>query len=185
LIDAYHAIYDAIDAAAGNDDIVWSGFEAIRHLCDVMREKGVEVPRRFAGEGRPKADAMNTVEAGLVQLGEAARAASTAFQFGDDTVSPTEVGQRVRLTSWAKGTDVKSYMVGMTGVVVRFTRAGNPVIRFDEPNYNNPAAAEVTDTYGCARRVDDNDRLVRPVMTECCAGRIRRGDRCDACGKVA
>jgi hypothetical protein len=75
------------------------------------------------------------------------------------TIAPTEPGQRVRFLAW--GGQVREYMTGMTGSVVRFTRAGNPVVRFDQPSAHNPTIVEVTDTYGCAQRVDDNGDLIR------------------------
>jgi hypothetical protein len=76
------------------------------------------------------------------------------------TVPPTEVGQRVRLIGY--GGNVRLWMAGKNGTVSRFTRAGNPVIVFDEPSSDGPLVTEVTDTYGCAARINDDDTIMRP-----------------------
>lgn len=69
---------------------------------------------------------------------------------------PWEVGQRVRTVS--RGGQVAGWME--TGVVVRFTRAGNPVVRVDAPGRVGPV--EVTDRWACFRVVDAAGRWVRP-----------------------
>ena len=75
------------------------------------------------------------------------------------TIAPTEPGQRVRFLAY--GGNVREWMTGMEGTVARFTRRGNPVIRFDTPSSFNPKITEVTDTYGCAQRITDDGHLLR------------------------
>jgi hypothetical protein len=69
---------------------------------------------------------------------------------------PIEVGQRVR--TMGAGGPVALWM--QTGVVVRFTRVGNPVVLVDAPGHAGEVV--VTDTAICFRRVTDDDQWVRP-----------------------
>ena len=68
---------------------------------------------------------------------------------------PSAAGQRVRAAS--AGGRVRLWMEH--GVVVRFTRAGNPVIRVHAPHLAEDV--EVSDTEICFRQVDDVGRWVR------------------------
>lgn len=92
---------------------------------------------------------------------------------GGQTVLPTQVFQPVRAVGY--GGNVRQYHVDLTGRVVRFTKAGNPVIRLDaarpvDPAYTGPyryvvggnltPTNTVTDTYGCFRVIDGDGRLV-------------------------
>jgi len=78
----------------------------------------------------------------------------------DTTLIPTEVGERVRIVGF--GGKVNSSDVDRTGVVFRFTKAGNPVIRFDGFDTNNPSRNGTIDRYDCARVIDTDGKLVRP-----------------------
>jgi hypothetical protein len=51
-----------------------------------------------------------------------------------------------------------------TGTVVRFTRAGNPVVLADA--CNGEAAREVTDTAECFRLINSDNRWVYTTGTE-------------------
>ena len=70
---------------------------------------------------------------------------------------PTEAGQRVRTTGHGGG--VSLWME--TGTVIRFTRAGNPVIAVD-PHDGNPATT-VTDRYQNFRRITDEGKWLYPA----------------------
>lgn len=70
---------------------------------------------------------------------------------------PTEVGQRVRTTGHGGG--VSLWME--TGTVIRFTRAGNPVIAVD-PTSANVKGATVTDRCKNFRRITDEGRWLYP-----------------------
>lgn len=74
-----------------------------------------------------------------------------------DLPLPTEVGQVVRAVGY--GGNVTLWMSEGLGTVVRFTRAGNPVIEVKAPGYNTTM---VTDTLGCFRLWDTaNQKWVR------------------------
>lgn len=83
----------------------------------------------------------------------------------DTTLVPTEAGELVRFVGY--GGPVRAYMAepGWAGKVVRFTRAGNPVIEICGPAVLaelGVPSVEVTDTFGCARVIDEAGKLVRP-----------------------
>lgn len=70
---------------------------------------------------------------------------------------PTKVGQRVLFVGY--GGAVTMSMVGHVGLVLRFTRHGNPVISVSLPN-DVRRVVEVTDRYGCAKLVDNDNKIV-------------------------
>lgn len=90
-------------------------------------------------------------------LSERVRAEQATAEVYDLPLPPDAPGQRVRAVS--AGGQVAAWME--TGVVVRFTRAGNPVVRVDAPGRVG-GFVEVTDREVCFRRVDDGGRWVRP-----------------------
>jgi hypothetical protein len=65
---------------------------------------------------------------------------------------PTEPGQRVRTTGYGAG--VSLWME--TGTVIRFTRAGNPVVAVDAHHGNGPAV--VTDRCANFRRITEEEK---------------------------
>ncbi|HOT79127.1 MAG TPA: hypothetical protein PKY13_04030 [Microthrixaceae bacterium] len=78
----------------------------------------------------------------------------------DSTIVPTKAGQRVAFLG--HGGDVRQWMCDMTATVVRFNRNGHPVLALD-PTASLRAQTgrdsfEVTDRWGCARLLDENDR---------------------------
>lgn len=84
----------------------------------------------------------------------------------EHSVKPTEPGQSVRLIGYGGNVAAWHADLALTGTVVRFTRAGNPVVRFaggQVASHTGKDAIEVTDTLGCARVVDPaTGRLLRP-----------------------
>ena len=52
LIEAYHAIYDVKDANLHDDNIRSKAYETLSWLEMLMEDLGIEVPRRYDGEGR-------------------------------------------------------------------------------------------------------------------------------------
>ena len=78
-------------------------------------------------------------------------------------VRATQVGQRVRFTGY--GGNVRTYHSGMTGTVVRFTRAGNPVVRLDHAPAANPKL-EITDTERVGVVLDADGKLLREEMVQ-------------------
>jgi hypothetical protein len=76
---------------------------------------------------------------------------------------PTEIGQAVRFNAY--GGRVRLWQVNMRGTVTRFTAAGNPVITIDDDQPGvYPSGRVVTDTYGCARRIDANHVWIREEL---------------------
>jgi hypothetical protein len=73
---------------------------------------------------------------------------------------PTEVGQRVRTTGHGGG--VSLWME--TGTVVRFTRAGNPVVAVDA--CGGYPATTVTDRASNFRRITDEGRWLYPPESD-------------------
>lgn len=70
---------------------------------------------------------------------------------------PDGVGQQVRTVG--AGGKVALWME--TGEIIRFTRAGNPVVRVNAPSRAG-GFVEVTDLWCCFRRVDADGRWMRP-----------------------
>ena len=82
------------------------------------------------------------------------------------TITPTRIGQRCRLVG--HGGAVRAWHVEAASHpdgyvdVVRFTAAGNPVLRLGGPGVLAHAGRpeiEVVDTFGCARVLTDDGRL--------------------------
>jgi len=52
LTEAFHVLFDIKEAAAGHDPGWYYTYEAINRLKDIMEANGIEVPKRYDGDGR-------------------------------------------------------------------------------------------------------------------------------------
>jgi hypothetical protein len=108
-------------------------------------------PSQRAAQLHPRRPKRNAAPPARSRLADETR---TAEAYGLP-LPPTAPGQRVRAVS--AGGRVRLWMEH--GVVVRFTRVGNPVVRVAAPHLGGHV--EVSDTEICFRQVDDDGQWIR------------------------